>query len=36
MKLDRILTVMNEAAREPTDELRVADVATVSVESEGE
>lgn len=31
MTLDRILTVMNEAAREPTDELRVVDVATVSI-----
>ena len=31
MKLDRILTVMNEAARERTDELRVVDVATVSI-----
>lgn len=36
MTVDRTLTILYEAAREPADELRVADVATVSVESEAE
>ena len=34
MKLDRILTVMHEAAREPADQTRVVDVATVSIEAD--
>lgn len=31
MTVERLLTVMNEAAREPADELRLVDIATVSI-----
>lgn len=34
MKIERLLTVMHEAAREQTDELRLVDVATVTIDSE--
>lgn len=34
MNIDRILTVMYEASREPADETRLVDVATVTIDTE--